>query len=319
MNYINIRQLNEDILNNIYKIPKDIDLIVGIPRSGMIVASLISVYMNKPLTDIESFLERKFYESGSTKNTTDCVKEFSEVKKVIVVDDSIASGKSIEKVKKEIEKSELDIKVIYLVPYVVQESRNKCDIFFKVVDLPRRFEWNLFHHIDLEKACVDIDGVLCQDPMKKENDDGKKYEHFIKNAKIKYIPSRKIGYVVTSRLEKYRKLTEEWLKNNNIQYGKLIMMDVPTAEERRRLGNHGKFKGRIYKKLKDSTLFIESEIDQAKEIRNISGKNVICVDNNGINCIDNSFKNKLVNRIKRILKRCLSEKKINKLKRIMGK
>lgn len=319
MNYINVNELNNDILNNLYKIPKDVDLIVGIPRSGMIVASLISVYLNKPLCDVESFINKKIYKSGSTKNTSKSVKSFEEVKKVVIVDDSIATGKSLLEVKDKINKCNFNIKILYLAPYIVDSAKNKCDIYFKIVDLPRKFEWNLFHHVDLEHSCVDIDGVLCLDPSDMENDDGTKYEYFLKNAKIKYKPSRKIGYLVTSRLEKYRSLTEEWLKNNDIEYGKLIMMNVASAEERRKLGSHGKYKGEVYKQLKDAILFIESEASQAEEIREISGKSVICVDNNSFFSAKLGIKNKIKNSIKKVLKRILSQNQINKLKMYLGR
>lgn len=318
MNYVNIKQLNDDILNNIYKIPSDVDLIVGIPRSGMIVATLISVYLNKPLTDLESFINKKIYESGSTKNTSNCVKSFDEVKKAIVIDDSIASGKSLLNVKSKIENVNLNIDIIYLVPYIVEDAKNKCDIYFRIIDLPRKFEWNLFHHVDLERACVDIDGVLCIDPKVEENDDGTKYEEFLKNAKVKYKPSRKIGYLVTSRLEKYRKITEEWLEKHNIEYGELIMMENISAEERRRRGSHGEFKGKVYKKIKDSILFIESEQVQAEEIKMISGKSVICVDNECVFVNKKGIKNRIKNKLKKFLKKFLSENQIKKIKRILG-
>lgn len=319
MNYINIKNLNEDILNNIYKIPNDVDLIVGIPRSGMIVASILSVYLNKPLSDLESFLNKRIYESGSTKNISKCVNSFNEVKKVIIVDDSIASGKTLLKVKDRVNNYNLHMEIIYLAPYIVENTKKYCDIYFKIVDLPRKFEWNLFHHVDLEKACVDIDGVLCIDPTEDENDDGEKYEEFLINAKVKYIPSRKIGYLVTSRLEKYRELTERWLENNGIAYGELIMMDVETADERRRLGNHGKFKGEIYKKLKKSILFIESEQAQAEEIMRISGKSVICVDN-GVNfTCKNTFKSKIKIKLKKIIKKIFSESQIKRVKEFLHK
>mgnify|MGYP006922448723 CR=1 FL=1 len=40
------------------------------------------------------------------------------------------------------------------------------------------------HHRYMKEACVDIDGVLCMDPLPKENDDGARYIDFIRNATI---------------------------------------------------------------------------------------------------------------------------------------
>ena len=57
MKYITLSDLSETIRKNIWKIPRDIDCIIGIPRSGMIAASIISSYLNVPLIDVCSFTE----------------------------------------------------------------------------------------------------------------------------------------------------------------------------------------------------------------------------------------------------------------------
>ena len=54
LNFITISMLNNTIYKNINKIPKDVDLIVGIPRSGLLVANLLALYLNIKLTDIET-------------------------------------------------------------------------------------------------------------------------------------------------------------------------------------------------------------------------------------------------------------------------
>jgi adenine/guanine phosphoribosyltransferase-like PRPP-binding protein len=56
MKYITIADLSETIRKNIWKIPRDIDFIIGVPRSGMIAASMIASYLNVPLIDVNSFI-----------------------------------------------------------------------------------------------------------------------------------------------------------------------------------------------------------------------------------------------------------------------
>ena len=143
---------------------------------------------------------------------------------------------------------------------------------------PRAFEWNLFHCGVLENSCVDIDGVLCADPTEEENDDGDKYRFFLEHAAPKIIPTRKLKYIVSSRLEKYRPETEKWLENNHVYYDQLFMLDS-TARERREKGLHAVFKSTIYR---DSNcgLFIESSVGQAMRIHSDTGKPVYCVENN---------------------------------------
>ena len=56
MHYRSVADLNEDIKANLHKIPEDVTLIVGVPRSGMLAANLIALYLNIPLTDIDNFI-----------------------------------------------------------------------------------------------------------------------------------------------------------------------------------------------------------------------------------------------------------------------
>ena len=141
------------------------------------------------------------------------------------------------------------------------------------------------HHVVMEESCVDIDRVLCLDPTGQQNDDGEAYRRFLSEALPLHATSRRIGYLVTSRLEKYRHLTEAWLKAQGIEYGRLVMLDLPSAAERRRLGAHGSFKAEFYRK-SDATLFIESEHEQAEMIARLSGKPVLCIETNRIHLPD---------------------------------
>lgn len=55
MRYISVAELDNTIRNNLHRIPHDVDFVIGIPRSGIIVASIISTLINVPLIDIDSF------------------------------------------------------------------------------------------------------------------------------------------------------------------------------------------------------------------------------------------------------------------------
>ena len=138
------------------------------------------------------------------------------------------------------------------------------------------FEWNYLHHIDLLRVCVDLDGILCEDPTAEQNDDGELYREFILNATPKLVPTRKIGWIVTSRLAKYKYETELWLKKSGIRYDHLIMLENMTAEERKKRGIHGWFKAKVFKSLPSALLFIESDPSQAKIIADYTHKDVFC-------------------------------------------
>lgn len=274
MNYRNITNLNNIILKRLSIIPRDFDLIVGVPRSGMLPANLLALYLNRPYTDIHSFLNGHIYKAGARSQFFD----ISEFKKVLIVDDSIASGSAMIEVKESLKHLETKFDIKYCAVYIIPGKEKMVDYFFEIVPLPRYFQWNILNHTTLEKACFDIDGVLCEDPLPEQNDDGEKYIDFILNAPPLFIPGSKIGTIVTSRLEKYRKETETWLKNNNIKYNDLVMLDLPNMAARQKANNHGDHKAKAYM-AKPYVLFVESELHQAIEINRISKKPVLCTAN----------------------------------------
>jgi len=274
MYYRNIPDLNKIILQRLNIIPRDFDLIVGIPRSGMLPANLLALYLNRPYTDIHSFLNGHIYKAGARGQFFD-IKEF---KKILVVDDSIASGSAMDKCRESLKDLSSDFQIEYCAIYVIPGKEKLVDYYFEIVPLPRYFQWNIFNHTSLEKACFDIDGVLCVDPTEEQNDDGPIYKDFILNAPPLFIPGSKIGTIVTSRLEKYRKETETWLAANKIRYNELVLLDLPDKEARMRANSHAEHKAKTYKS-SEYVLFIESSLSQAIEINRITKKPVLCTEN----------------------------------------
>ena len=156
MNYRSIRDLNETILRNLNIVPRDIDLVVGVPRSGMLPANLLALYLNLPYTDIHSFISGFIYKSGERRKFFDS----SEYKKILIVDDSIASGSALLESKKSLAHLTSKFDFRYCVIYATPEKEKNVDFAFETLKTPRYFQWNIFSHSTLEKACFDIDGVL---------------------------------------------------------------------------------------------------------------------------------------------------------------
>lgn len=274
MNYRTISDLNQVILKRLSILPRDFDLIVGIPRSGMFPANLLALYLNLPVTDLGSFLNGHIYKAGERGQFID-IKQF---KKVLIVDDSIASGSAMLKCKEQVKPLEEMFDIKYGAIYVIPGKEHLVDYAFDIVPLPRYFQWNILNHSILQKACVDIDGVLCVDPTPEQNDDGERYIDFLLHAKPLYIPGARIGTLVTSRLEKYRKETETWLANHNVKYNKLVMLDLPNKEARQKANCHASHKAKEYN-AGAYVLFIESSLSQAMEINQITRKPVLCTEN----------------------------------------
>ena len=199
MQYRSFNDMNNLIKKNLNKfVMTEPDLIVGVPRSGMLPANLVALYLNKPFTDLDSFVEGHIYSCGNR------VKEqIKEIKNVLVIDDSIGLGAQIKITKNKLKNLENKYNFIHAAIFARSQSKHLVNVYCEIVDGPRIFEWNMFHHDIIENACVDIDGVICQNPL--IDDDGTEYIKQISCAKPLYIPSRKIKTLISCRLEKYRK------------------------------------------------------------------------------------------------------------------
>ncbi len=276
MNFITFEQLNDCIYRNISRIPADTDLVVGIPRSGMLVANIIALYLNLPFTDIDSYVDGRMYQTGTTRKYRDWITSVDQAQHVLIVDDSVSTGQAMREARQKVK--DCPARHTFLAVYAIENALPVLDIHFAICHQPRMFEWNYMHHWGMGFSCVDIDGVLCEDPTLYQNDDGKRYEDFLENATPKLIPTAKVGYLVTCRLEKYRPQTEAWLAKYDIQYDHLIMFQAKNGAERRKSGSHAEYKSEIYSNT-DCFLFIESDYEQAVEICQKSGKQVYCTAN----------------------------------------
>lgn len=299
LNYRSIADMGTAILNNLYKFPHDVDLIVGIPRSGMLPANMLSLFLNKPYTDIDSFIEGRTLSCGDRGAFI----RDSSSGNVLIVDDSIHAGGALKRAKEKLAAVSSNYNLKYAVVYATSLTKDMVDFYCEVIDGGRVFQWNLLHHKTyIPDSCFDIDGVLCPDPP--VDDDGPLYLDYISNAPSLYIPSVKIGTLVSCRLEKYREVTESWLKNHGVVYDELIMLNLPDKAARLKWGKHGEYKGEVYKK-SNKLLFVESSLAEATVIQKISHKPVFCTQTfemlNGESLVDGT-KTVLKSLVRRIRK-----------------
>lgn len=277
VSFVTYEDLVASIRGGLSRIPRDIDLIVGIPRSGMIPAYVIGLFLNLPVVDIGSFLENRNCGHGTTRNLKHNIPEPLSAKKILLIDDSYYSGNSI---LSSLKKARAVFKgeILTCAAITTPEGKGRLNIYFMVSEIPRVFEWNVFHHDIINNSCLDFDGVLCVDPTEEENDDGSKYRAFLRTAKPLYLPTQEIGYIVSSRLEKYREETEYWLKEHGIKYRNLCLLNLDSKEERIQTQAHHKHKIKVYQST-STALFIESSFEQAELIAKETGKPVLCTEN----------------------------------------
>ena len=269
MNYVSYAQMTQDVTKWAESIPKPY-LVVGVPRSGMLPATILALYWNCRLASLDEFVDGKIM--GQGYRGEDLV-----IQNVLVVEDSYLTGSSMNKARELINKMQpTSVKIKYGAIYSAVE-KPVLDYYYKLIPGGRFFQWNWRYHKNLiNLSCFDIDGVLCVKPTAEQNDDGERYRHFILNTKPLHIPPYKIGMIITSRLEKFRPETEAWLKKHNVQYNELRMLKYPTGAFRRRMGHHGVHKANHYSQT-NCKLFVEDEKWQAQEIAYRTGRSVLCV------------------------------------------
>ena len=242
MKFKSIKNLTEDVKKWSERIDVDYDYIVGIPDSGELVARLLCSYTNKPHRQLTHFADGP----------------------CLVVDDSLLSGNTMSLAKRRLPGAK------YGAVYVKPGMEERLDTYYESLPRPRVFEWNVFKHGRLPQFMIDIDGILCRDPTKRENDYGERIREFYLTVKPKIIPRGTVGWLVTCRLERYREETEWWLELHSVAYNNLVM-------RKSRKQKHGVYKAEVYKNSK-AILFIESSLKQARVIAKLSGKPVLCYE-----------------------------------------
>lgn len=272
MIYIGYNAMTEAVKRWSRTLPRDIDAVCAVPRSGMIPASVLALHRNVKLTTLAELATGRPLAGGDRSKQLR-----NPIEKVLVLDDSVNSGKAMLRAKDALK--HLDVELVYGALYVKPGKEHLVDYHYESVPLPRIFEWNVYHGYWAERACFDIDGVLCRDPTQEENDDGPRYAKFLRGAEPNIIPTVTVGAVVTSRLSKYRPQTEDWLKRNRVRYRVLHMHPARSKKERIRAGNHALLKAEIYKK-SGMALFVESSRPQAISIAKLTKKPVLCTDTN---------------------------------------
>ncbi|TVU89182.1 phosphoribosyltransferase family protein [Vreelandella titanicae] len=260
--------LGRDITKNFEKFSGDWDLVVGVPRSGMVPAYMIALALNVNCTDISSWVNNYPLKRGLTRGVRKELSSPWEAKKVLIVDDSIMSGKSI--------RSEIDAlpewlasRATTLAVYSGKPIRSDIDIILEFLPHPRAFEWNIFHHNVMNRSCICLEGMIIEGEAGSDK----------RTARFRYIPSRYINTIVSCQHESSRHEVEILLVNNGISYRNLVMAN--NDKDVMAMDSLVRFKVKTFI---DSTadLFVEANSDQAKLICREARKPVFCSSDNCI-------------------------------------
>lgn len=251
--------------------------IVGIPRSGLIPAAYVAEALDLPLYSLAQH-------KSSNTNKVILLKRSSgnnaSVGKLLFLDDTSSSGRSSENLKKSFPN--------HIISSVFSTSKAlpNLDYCGKILDGPHILSWNFFNSHHIKNTAFDLDGVFCPNVPLDVCKDDDKYTNYLANVQSYHYRMPKVvkaKAVITGRLEKYRNLTEAWLKKNDVNYDKLIMFPNELRAERDK--NHQQIVGR-YKaeniKLLNANFFVESEMSEAKVIKRENEFVTVVCPNNGV-------------------------------------
>lgn len=258
---LNIRSFNDlnlAVANGLHLIDRSrFDVVVGIPRSGMLPATLIATHFQLPLTDVASFARGVLWGRSGVSAPVPARA------RVLLVDDSCNKGTAMARAVAAIRKNAGAIsRLAVFGPYQLADPASVVDIVLAECRGPRIFQWNMWKHKRMPRWGFDFDGVICRDPTSRENDDGPAYLKFLREAEPVHLPARPIGPIITGRLEKYRGETEAYLARHGVQHAGLHMMPFATKAERMAAGGRGQWKAEVAAGL-GLEMFIESNPKQA--------------------------------------------------------
>lgn len=245
--FITNEMLINDTLSLINKLPK-IKGVLGIPRSGMIPASILSTVMSVPLYSISdgniSILNNASKAGGSRMsrwvNPSDDLP-------ILVIDDTSFSGAAMINLRSYLKDNYPDAKFLFTTVYhepSIAQSYFGNDDLLNIINIELKFphilEWNFFDAHPTQFGMFDLDGVFCPDCSIEIDCDERKYINWMLNVEPFKNRIPKLFHpmaICTGRPEKYRAETEEWLSKHNIKYNKLFMWEG-TKAERDRNGRH---------------------------------------------------------------------------------
>ncbi len=272
VNYRSVADLNSQIVGMASRLPREIEVIVGVPRSGLLAGSLLALHLNLPLTDLEGFIQGRMLAGGARLEGRDLETLLHTSRTVLVIDDSVATGAQLKKVKERLGAAGLPHKILYAAVYVKPDFENVVDFAGEAVPVPRVFEWNFMHHGRLSEACMAVENVLYREPQASEGDEDA-YAERLAHVEPLHLPTKPVGWLVSSGPETRRAPLQAWLADHNVRYEELIL----AAKGARPEAGDASFKADVYRKT-GARMFIEGDAGRAADIANLSGRPVLCMD-----------------------------------------
>lgn len=96
---LDIAALDWTIKEFLPQLPRDIDLVAGVPHLGLLPASMIALYLHLPLTDVEGLLEGRVIQAGERLADLNATHPLEHARKILVVDYEVGDEDSFRAVR----------------------------------------------------------------------------------------------------------------------------------------------------------------------------------------------------------------------------
>ena len=276
--WITVARFQSDALRLASMVPPETDTIVGVARSGLAAATIVSMVTHLPLVAIRQN-KHDLIEVGNGWRLGG-QDHISAGKNAFVVDDTVMTGNSLNAIGHIAQRNfdRVTFGAVYANPLAVR----KPDVVVEELGWPHLLEWNVFNSVLSPNMALDFDGVICHDPPRRFTDDATHLE-WIENAVPRYLPRKvPVPLIVTARLEKYRDATVAWLRKHRVQFHKLIMHPAKTLAERDR-SDIASYKAKHFnswaaghRPRPKPLMFVESDPNQARSIHQRTRRMVVC-------------------------------------------
>jgi hypothetical protein len=245
----------------------DIAAVWGVPRSGMLPATILATHYHARLGMVGDRIPRGGLRAARYTKAGEMH---------LVVEDCVGGGGGINNATVWVEGLGIPRKsIITIAPFCHPDILARVDITGEALPYTQLYEWNWLNSDVMPLTLFDMDGVICEDHPFVDGDP--RYLPWVQSARPLFVPSFPILGVVSSRLEEVRAPTETWLDRYGVRR-QFVDLFPGSREERDKVRSLAARKGEIYKNRQDAMLFVESHLGTAEAINLIAKKPVLCTN-----------------------------------------
>ncbi|MFT8438263.1 MAG: phosphoribosyltransferase [Oenococcus sp.] len=216
--YRTIDDLNNLIKENLARLQSyNFDLIVGLPRRGMIPATLIGLFLNKPVVSFNELNANMASEKIGYRLQEESAKFPKSYSNILLVDDSTDEGTVFEQAAAKLDDATAK-KVTTLSVYATEKGGHRVDLHLETLEEPKLYEWNILHKkAALADAAMRFEGIIATNALTGE---------WIPVT----LPSYPIKVIYSGLREKHCDKLESFLNRHGVHFDELKMEIVSSRQ-----------------------------------------------------------------------------------------